>query len=502
MLASCNGPTVRADGPAAIRISYSGALDTLDPVVNNVQHQLFLAIFDALTETRADGSLGPRLAVSWQSNPDATVWSFALRPDARFQDGAPVTANDVAFTFNTIATTPTSLNKPHLSAMVSVEAVDAHTVRFTLNRPFASWPRQVALLPIVPQASYRRLGPQAFSERPVGSGPYRVIGFRRGEWLKLAANPAYWGGAPDFPQVEYIHVADDLARYNGLLSGSLDVIDLVPQQVRLARRQPDISVVTTQGNQGIYLGFNTQTPVLANIALRHAMDLAIDRAAICRYLMQGLAQPIGQLVAPATFGYDPAIRASPYDPVRAKRLVERSGYAGQPIILQYSTGGGAVPLSGQLGQAIGGYLSAVGLNIDMRGVDEATLASDWQLKRMRGIFLFSYHPSTMDASLVTGRLVGFKSLSYFDDPAISHLDAAQEAEQDDRRRRATFTQIWRINQQKAYYLPLLSNDYSYAYRRSLVEFEPRADGYVIAQELRRPDRRLRSDRRVVADMAE
>jgi peptide/nickel transport system substrate-binding protein len=483
-LAACDPPSAAPEGGGAIRVAFSDAMDSLDPIMNIDSRVIQLSIFDSLTETKADGSLGPQLARSWSSNADATVWTFTITADAKWPDGSAVTADDVLFTFNTIMNTPTSPNKPYLETVKRIEKTGDNEIQFTLRHPFASWPRQLTLISVVPRKIYQAMGATAFAEKPVGSGPYRVTTWQRGGELALTANPNYWGGAPDIAKVTYVPVPDGVARFNGIQSGDLDIVALTPQQVALAKQFPNISVTTTPSNKVVYLGFNVTNPAL-NAKLRQAAGYAIDRRTITQYLLHGLSQPIGQLVAQVSFGYDPSVEATPYDPEKAKSLVVESGYSGEPIIFEYPTDG-VIPLPNQLAQAIEGYLQAAGINLRMRGMDQRSLAADWIAKKMQGMYMFSYNPSTMDAELVTGSLFAPTGVGYFNDPIVNALEEQQQAQADQTERAATLGRLWRYNKEQAYYLPLINDTYTYASVAPKVRFTPRADGYILPQDLHKP----------------
>jgi peptide/nickel transport system substrate-binding protein len=472
-------------GTGPIRAAFADAMDSLDPLMYIDSRVLILCIFDSLARTRADGSLAPGLATSWTSNADATVWHFKIRAGARWSDGTPVTPDDIVFTFQTIAATVTSPNRPYLSSLDHVETAGDDDIVFTLKRPFASWPRQVTLIPIAPRKAYTAMGAAGFAVHPVGSGPYRVTGFERGERLDLTANPDYWGGPPPVRQVTFVHVTDSVARFNALQSGDLDVIPLTPQQVALARKLPGVSVETAPSNRVVYLGLNVDRPNLASSDLRHAIDDAIDRGAISRYLLDGLAHPIGQLVSAVTFGHAPSVEATAFDPAKARALIAESGFGADPITFQYPTDG-AIPLSSAVAEAIEGYLTNAGLTIRMRGMDQRSLVADWHSRKMTGLYMFSYNPSTMDAGLVTSSLLGPDGVRYFSSPEMDALEARQQAEADETERAGTFARMWGLNKDQAWYLPLFNDTYNYATVDSRVSFTPRGDGYIIAQDLRPP----------------
>jgi peptide/nickel transport system substrate-binding protein len=483
LLFGCAKPPV--DKP--VRAAFGYTIESLDPVVDFQSLPLFHSIFQALTAIDGRGRVGPDLAESWRSNADATEWTFTLRPNARWSDGTPVTAKDVVFTYRTVYSTIISANRQYLVTMRSIDAVGDHAVRFQLSRPFAQWPRQTALISVVPEAIYRKLGAQAFADHPVGSGPYRVDRWQRSGDLVLKANPYFWNGPPPIRTVVVAPVPAESTRLTGLESGDLDIAAVPLQAADRLRTDARVQVTSTPSNKIVYIGFNVQKPPLDSLKLRQAIDCAIDRRAITQKLLMGMAQPTGQLVAPVTLGYDPTVTAVGFDPERARRLIKESGYAGQPIIFQYPTDG-VIPLVNLVAQAVQGYLTRVGLNVRMEGMDQSSFVLTWVGKKLQGMFMFSYMPPSNDAGMVTASLLGSAGQRYFVDPRMDRLEADQEAAASEPERDAAFGKMWRLSRQNAYYAPLFNDTYVYGAMKSRVILTPRSDGYILAQNLRSPNR--------------
>jgi peptide/nickel transport system substrate-binding protein len=234
-----------------------------------------------------------------------------------------------------------------------------------------------------------------------------------------------------------------------------------------------------------YLGFNVNAPTLNNVKLRQAIDVAIDRQAIAKSLYKGAAAPIGQLVAPSTFGYDPSIKPTAYDAAKAKQLVQQSGYSGQPITFNYPNGP-AVPQAADLAQAIDGYLKAVGINLQLKAQDQTTFVADWFARRFTGIYLFSYQPSTLDANVVVTHLFLADSNGYAKDPAMEALVIKQAGQVQTKDRLATLIEMTKRSNDNEYYSPLLNAQRVYAWVTTKVKPTPRADGYLFPQDMSQP----------------
>jgi peptide/nickel transport system substrate-binding protein len=488
VVAACGSPSGSGTTHAtvsAITIATTLDIPNLDAIVSNSVESSH-AINDPLVRIAADGSLAPGIASKWTSNSDATQWTFSIRSGAKFSDGSPITADDAVWTYTTILGNDKSLNRPNISPYIaSVSKVSDTEVQFVLKAPFAAWPRQTSLITIVPQKAYQALGPTVFQSKPVGSGAYTPTSFTPSQQVVFEVNKSYWGGTSPIAKATEQYIANETTRLQALQSRTIDVAVLSPATADTARADRGLTVKSVPSNIVSYLGFNVNAPVLNNLKLRQAMDHAIDRQAIAKTIYKGAATPIGQLWSQATFGYDPSFKPTGYDVNKAKQLVQESGYSGQPIPFTYPNGP-AVPQAAELSQAIGGYLKAVGINTDLRVEDQTTFIGDWTGRRFPGMYLFTYQPSTLDANIVVGRLMVSTSAGYAKDPTLEGLVIKQAGQADPKARQATISQITKLSNDNAYYLPLLNSQRVYAWVSDRVKPTMRADGYLFPQDMNQP----------------
>ena len=322
-----------------IVVAQSSDALTLDPSVDTspISLNIFKNIYDQLTDIAADGSVKPQLATSWEVSADAKVWTFTIRTNVKFHDGSMLSVDDVVDSFQKIMKDEKSPVRAYLVRVASVEKVGDDKVRFTLTVPYAPFDRQVSLISILPRKAYAERG-ASFATNPVGSGPFRVVKWIKDDRIELAANPDYFGGAPKVATVIFRPVPAESARAAALASGEIDIVPLLPPSLveRLSTTR-GIGVSKVDSNRVLYIGFDVTNPLLSNQKLRQAINHAINREAITTRLLRGLGKPIGQPVAPVTFGYDASIPAPTFDVDLAKRLVKESGYKGEPILFQYPT---------------------------------------------------------------------------------------------------------------------------------------------------------------------
>jgi len=306
-------------------------------------------IFGRLVDADPQSRNIPGLALSWTAV-EPNVWEFKLRPGVTFHNGNPFTAEDVAFT---IARLPNVPNSPSSYAIYSrpitaVEVVDPLTVRMRTAEPYPLLPLDMTNVRILNRATHERSTTEDFNagRAAIGTGPYRVVSHRMGDRIELERNDAYWGERPAYGRVNYRMITNDAARTAALLAGDVDVIDQVPTS-DLARLRTDQRVTLSEivGLRLIFLGLdhlrtasenspfitdNNGQPLgrnpLADVRVRRALSIAIDRRAIVERVMEGAAVPASQFLPEGTYSHVPDMPPPAYDPDQARRLLTEAGY--------------------------------------------------------------------------------------------------------------------------------------------------------------------------------
>ncbi|MEI6726760.1 MAG: ABC transporter substrate-binding protein, partial [Actinomycetes bacterium] len=258
-----SAPVALASGPSAspssggkvvLRVGTLQDIDSLNPFagVTVAAYEMFHLNYDMLTGYAPDGSVRPEIADSWTTSPDGLTWTFKIHPGMKWQDGQPVTANDVAFTYNYIIENKLSAYTSSTVNIKNAEAVDDSTVVFHLTKPKATMLR--LWIPIVPEHIWGNIpGSKAgtFNSKPpvIGSGPFQVIEVKKGSYIRFAANKDYWKGAPKVDEVilEIYTNQDTMAM--DLKSGAIDVaVDLPAAQFKAMANEPGITATTLTGH--------------------------------------------------------------------------------------------------------------------------------------------------------------------------------------------------------------------------------------------------------------
>ena len=309
--------------------------------------QLSQTLLDPLVCADAELAAKPCLAESWTA--EGTTWTFKLRPNVKFSDGSPFTADDVVFTFDRAGKVPNSPSsfKIYLQQVTKVGAVDPLTVRITTAKPYPLVDTNLTGLPILSAKAASGPAPEGKTTTElnagtglVGAGPYKFVSWKRGSEIVFERNPHYWGKAPAWDRVIYRPISNPAARVAALLAGDVDLIEDPPTD-DLARLQkdPKLNVVTKASNRVIYValdqhgnetpgiqGTNGKNPLLDK-RVREALSLAIDRKALVDRIMGGVATPAGQLLPWPMLGTSKKLVDAPKaDPEKAKALLHAAGY--------------------------------------------------------------------------------------------------------------------------------------------------------------------------------
>ena len=331
-----------------LRIGLSSDVTSMDPQWNNSGPNVSLAthVFEPLTLTDRNGRLIPGLATSWKSI-DPLTWEFKLRPGVRFHDGSELTADDVVFSIErpkTMQGSPASFTS-FVRPLVEVVAVDKTTVRIRTAVPHVLVPYDLNSIFIVSKKAASGAGNADFDngKAAIGTGPFKLVSFQRGDRIELARNDAYWGVKPVWDKVMFRMMSNDSARIAALLSGDVDAIENVPTadvarlssdaRFKVDRQTSWRTIFWHMDQYRDVTPFATEKsgkPLAKNpfrdARVRLAISKAINRDAIVSRVMEGLAVPASNLVSPGIFGHNPAIPVDAYDPAGAKKLLAEAGY--------------------------------------------------------------------------------------------------------------------------------------------------------------------------------
>ncbi|MEU8545891.1 ABC transporter substrate-binding protein [Streptomyces roseoverticillatus] len=285
-------------------------------------------IFDGLLRRDASMKLQPALAAELPKvTDDGRTYTFTLRKGVKFSDGKPFTARDVVFTYRTILDEKTNnAAKGELDAIDKVTAAGDDTVVFALKYPYAPFAERT-VLPIVPEhaAKGQDVNSGSFNTAPIGTGPYVLTGWSKGEKLTFKANPGYWGGEPKVGKLTMAIIKDDDVRATRLRSGDLDGAILPPNLAKGFKGDKSRVTVTARTTDFRGVTLPTANKVTGDLAVRRALDLAVDRKAMVNKLLEGAGRA-GYGPVPTDSDWFAKGTERPYDPDKAKKLLDDAGW--------------------------------------------------------------------------------------------------------------------------------------------------------------------------------
>jgi peptide/nickel transport system substrate-binding protein len=313
----------------------------LDLMQSSIQTTMSVCynIHDTLFHPQEDATVMPALAEKWEKVDDLT-WKITLRKDAVFHNGEPVNAAAVKFSYDRINSEELkSPNKGKLSAFTELTVIDDHTFTIKTEQPYAPGLYMLGYyLPIVPPKYVQEVGNEKYNTDPIGSGPYRLKKWARGDEIVLEAFDKYYGPKPAYKTVIFKANPEEASRIAALETGEADVISGVPVHQRKKILESGKAYLTPQMGVMPYVGINTYEAPFDDVRVRQAVNYAIDKELINKALFDGKAIICAGPISPRTFGHSPKLKPYPYDPAKAKALLNEAGHAdGIDVRLAYPT---------------------------------------------------------------------------------------------------------------------------------------------------------------------
>ena len=403
---------------------------------------ILYAMHDALVKPMPGNLATPSLAESWTMSPDGRSYDFKLRENLRFHNGDSFTAEDVKFSF------ARAKGKLLHEKVKEVTVVSPSRVRFTLHEAWPDFMNYYGNVVsgagwVVPKKYMEQVGPDGFKKHPIGLGPYKFVSHTVGVELVMEAFEGYWRKVPSVKRVVFKMVPESTTRVAMLKRGEVDIAYLLeaPQALEL-KRDPAVKLAFSGGIAVFFLDFldmwDPKSP-WADQRVRLAASLALDRRALSEAETLGASKPAGNFV-PRTFEFALPLEPHPYDPARAKKLLAEAGYPSGFDAGEFHQ----LPPYFGLGEAIVGYLGAVGIRTTMRPMERAAYLSALQAKKLKGVCVCSSALYGNAASRMSEVIPTDGTFAYGGFPDVDALYKQQARETDRKKREALLHQIQQI----------------------------------------------------------
>jgi peptide/nickel transport system substrate-binding protein len=426
-------PTAAPAGDGAIAIGFVLEPTSLDFTQTDgapITQALLLNVYETLVKQDQDGEIVPLLAESYDVSDDGLTYTFRLREGVTFSDGAPFTAEDAAFSINRVKTDWKPSVKAGMDVVASATATSPTELTVVLSRPSRSF---LFNLTTRIGAMFSRTGVADLANTPIGTGPYTLQAWNRGDSIVMERNTAYWGAAPAMKTVTLRYFADPNAMNNALLTGGIQVVSTVQTPEALSQFEDagrfQIVDGTTTGE--VLLSMNNRTGPLADPRVRQAISHALDRRAILDAAWSGYGTLIGTHEAP-TDPWFTDVDKYPHDQQRARDLLAE---AGQPDLTLRLT----LPPVGYAAAAapiVISQLAEVGITVQDDNVDFATWISTVFTNHDFDLTIIN-HVEPRDAPTLFGNPDYYLG---YDNPAVRDLFAKADAQLTDDAANADYRQ--------------------------------------------------------------
>ena len=411
------------------------------------------ALHDAMLKPMPGNMAQLCLAESYAASEDALTYDFVLRDGTRFHNGEPVTAEDVAFSFQRYSGTSHELLKSRVAA---VEVADPRHLSFRLSKP---WPDFLTFYSsatgagwIVPKKYLERVGDDGFKKAPVGAGPYKFVSFTPGVELVMEAFEDYWRKTPAVKRLVLRVIPDEATRLAALKRGEVDIAYSIRGELAdELQKTPGLSLKSAvPGSQWLYFAdqWDPRSP-WHDERVRWAANLAMDRQGINQAITLGLSHLTNSII-PETFEFYWQPPAPVYDPANAKQLLAEAGHpqgfdAGEFFCdSSYSN----------VAEALLNNFAEVGIRSRLRPLERAAFFKAYADKSLKNIIFggsgaFGNAATRMEAFYVKGGTYAYGSY-----PEIDEMFQQQAVELDHKKRAAILEKMQQLVYQRAIYAPI------------------------------------------------
>lgn len=467
------------EGKTDLVIAVDADVETLHPTdfSTTVELNVLNQIYDTLMYMNPDGTHDPepRIAESYEISEDGLDYTFKIRDDVTFHDGTPVTVDDVVFSIELYKAS--EYQGSQISMLSSVEAVDESTVVCHLDTPYAPFLEGICSPNIVSKDYYDE-DPDAFVTTPIGSGPYKFVSRSVATSIELEAYDDYYRGAPAIKKLTFRVLPEIASRALALQTGEINFAEVDASVLAQLEANPAVTIDEVSTSGFAYVCMNLEKEPFDNVAVRQAINYAINRENLVNVCYDGKAEVNSNICAKHRFGYSDDQLQYTYDPEKAKELLAEAG-----IETPYSLGKILVAEKyANLATVIQNDLKAVGLEveIDTREFNSyigSLTEGDYTITAL--VMTLEGDTQSLEMAFITD-YIGMANNARYSDAEMDELFNQTRSETDTEKREELFNQILTKAQDEAIYAVLCNPLTLYAYSSDLTcpEFPLEGNYYV------------------------
>ncbi|QTF07846.1 glycosyl transferase [Brenneria izadpanahii] len=452
-------------------------------------------MYEGLTRLNAEGKAEPALALSWESDAGGLNWTFKLRPGVTFHDGTPFNADAVVANFNRHLDTQRGLaaSGKIRAFLGSVNKKDDMTVEFHLTKLYP------AFLNILASGPGLMVSPKADKDGNIGikadgTGPYKLIQYKTGEYVLEGKNPGYWGKSTGPDEIKWTWSSEPSVMNMALQAGQADVINPVPPQFAgMLKNNAAVTLHQAPGAAVFWVALNTEIKPLDDVRVRQALNFATDRGALVKAISFGYATPANSPLATVNAGYDKTLNDYPFNVEKAKALLKEAGY-GDGFSMSIAVQGPEA----RIAQVLQSMWGQIGVKVNVKQMESGVWAkaafADREEKKAQGVssVLASWSSGSYGADLQLRPLYHSQSfapaganLGFFNDKKTDELIDQAASTLDEAQRNALYVQAQKQISIQAPQVLLFYQDDLYATRKNISGVSMMPGGQLVVRDARK-----------------
>ena len=480
-------------GATELRIGFTLDPLTLDPANHRSREteSVLRTMYNGLVAHDPTMKLVPELIESWTWI-DPLTMEAKVRPGVKFHSGETMTADDIVFTFTRLLKEgaiagQTSPRKGLLGPTKDVVKVNDTTVRFVLSEPWPVLPAMLTFQEVVSRSFTEKAGDNGIATTENGTGPFKLVQWRRGDSLVLERAADYFGGAPGIPRAGDACIdrtiikiiPENASRVAALLAGDVHIInELPPHDIRTVEANPNTKVMAVNGTRTFFVALNTTKKPFDDVRVRQAANHALNRQLIIDKLLSGRAAKLNGVMSPAAFGHNPNLPEYAFDPKRAKALLAEAGYPNGIDVTLDADG----PQK-ETAEAIGALLTQAGIRTKVVVGEGSQVRARWAIngKKEGDMWISSWGNGSLDPTDIfepTLQTGGRGNSAFYSNKQVDDLLVAGGRETDSAKRAALYQRAEAIIHDDAPWIFLWLPQDLYGVSARLTGWNPAASGWI------------------------
>lgn len=375
LCSGCGGEQAEQASSGKIVMARANDSKTLDPMmaVHNDDLWMMNLVVEGLVKSDKEGKkIEPCLADKWTISPDGLTYTFSLKPDVKFSNGDKVTTEDWIYSLNRIKNTKSGSWQFAMKNVKDITAPDDHTLVITLEKPSSAFLSYLCLPAntVMPKKYCEQAGDDGIAQKPVGTGPYMIKEWDKGQKIIFEKNPNYHEkGKPVSDEIDVTVVPDDNTRIMQLQGKQIDIASDIPfSRVAELTQAQGIKMNLVPSTEADYISFNYKNPKFADVRVRQALAYGVDRQAIIDAVFFGNAKLSNTFISPAAPHFDKNITSRDYNPEKAKQLLSEAGVANLSIDFLVASGN---TRDMQVATMLKEQWGKIGVNVNLQQVDSS-----------------------------------------------------------------------------------------------------------------------------------